>query len=65
MFSSVPMLLTEAAVASILKVSLSTTRRWRRDGTGPAFFHLGATMRYTSAALAEFIDRHTPSAVSA
>jgi hypothetical protein len=40
-------------------------RRWRRDGAGPAFFRLDATIRYTPEALAEFIDCHTASAVSA
>ena len=65
MFSDLPKLLTEAAAAKVLSVSLSTMRRWRRDGTGPTFFRLDATIRYTSTALAEFIDRHTASAVSA
>ena len=64
MFSDLPKLLTEAAAAKILNVSLSTMRRWRRDGAGPAFFRLDATIRYTPEALAEFITAHTLSGVS-
>jgi hypothetical protein len=64
-FSELPKLLNEAAAAKNLCVSLSTMRRWRREGTGPAFFRLDATIRYTPEALEQFIAQHTASAVSA
>jgi hypothetical protein len=39
--------------------------RWRREGTGPAFFRLDATSRYTPEALEQFIAHDTASTVSA
>jgi excisionase family DNA binding protein len=39
-------LLTEAELAEYLKLSLSTVRRMRYGGTGPAVVWLGARPRY-------------------
>jgi excisionase family DNA binding protein len=38
--------LTEAEVAELLKVSVGTLRRWRREGTGPPALRLGRGVRY-------------------
>jgi excisionase family DNA binding protein len=38
--------LTEAEVAELLKVSVGTLRRWRREGTGPPSLRLGRGVRY-------------------
>jgi hypothetical protein len=35
---------------------MSTLRRWRYSGDGPEYIKLGAAVRYSLAALAEFID---------
>ena len=51
--------LSEKEAAAYLSVSLSTIRRWRRRGTGPAFFHFGGVLRYSHTALTEFIVKYT------
>jgi excisionase family DNA binding protein len=50
---------TEAEAADLLSISLSTLRRWRRSGTGPAWFRVGSILRYNQTALDEFIRTHT------
>ena len=50
---------SEKEAAAILDVSLSTIRRWRKNGSGPAFFRFGGVLRYSRAALDEFVDNHT------
>jgi excisionase family DNA binding protein len=41
--------LTESEVAELLKVSVGTLRRWRREGTGPPWLRLGRGVRYLRA----------------
>ncbi len=50
-------LMNEHEAASYLNVSVSTLRRWRadRNGRGPDFLKLGASVRYELAALLEYI----------
>ena len=38
--------LTEAEVAELLKVSVSTVRRWRTEGIGPPVLWAGGRPRY-------------------
>jgi hypothetical protein len=52
-------LLTEGQSAQRLGVSLSTLRRWRKNGVGPKFFLLGGILRYRIVDLDEFVARHT------
>jgi excisionase family DNA binding protein len=51
--------LSEKEVATYLNVSLSTIRRWRRNASGPAFFRFGGVLRYSQAAVDEFIANRT------
>jgi excisionase family DNA binding protein len=44
-------LLTEQDVAGMLEVSLSTLRRWQREGTGPPCVEIGRQVRYRRAAV--------------
>lgn len=44
-------LLTEQDVAGVLGVSLSTLRRWQREGTGPPCVEIGRQVRYRRAAV--------------
>jgi excisionase family DNA binding protein len=44
-------LLTEQDVAGVLEVSLSTLRRWQREGTGPPCLAIGRQVRYRRAAV--------------
>lgn len=50
-------LMTEAEAASLLRVSLTTIRRWRREGRGPAYRKLGGgrAVRYRPDDIADFI----------
>jgi predicted site-specific integrase-resolvase len=48
-------LLTENEAAGILRVSLSSVRRWRREGCGPTYRKVGRTVRYRSGDLTDFI----------
>ena len=58
-----PSFLSEKEAAAYLRVSLSTLRRWRRSVTGPAFFRFGDVLRYARAALDEFIEKNTHTAL--
>jgi len=49
---------TEAQAATLLRHSLSTLRRWRREGTGPIFFRFGRIIRYRLEDLQKFIETH-------
>jgi predicted DNA-binding transcriptional regulator AlpA len=51
--------LTEDQAAAFLCVSLSTLRRWRRNGTGPKYFRLGNIIRYGKAEVLRFIAEHS------
>jgi predicted site-specific integrase-resolvase len=48
-------LVTEGEAASILRVSLTSLRRWRRQGSGPVYRKLGRTVRYRPEDLADFV----------
>ena len=48
-------LITENEAAGILRVSLTSLRRWRRQGSGPVFRKLGRTVRYRPNDLSDFV----------
>jgi excisionase family DNA binding protein len=48
-------LITEGEAAGILRVSLTSLRRWRREGRGPVYRKLGRSVRYRPDDLADFI----------
>jgi excisionase family DNA binding protein len=48
-------LITEGEAAGILRVSLTSLRRWRREGSGPAYRKLGRSVRYRQEDLADFV----------
>ena len=48
-------LVTEGEAASLLRVSLTSVRRWRREGRGPVYRKLGRSVRYRPGDLADFI----------
>jgi len=48
-------LVTEGEAASILRVSLTSLRRWRRQGSGPVYRKLNRTVRYRPEDLADFV----------
>jgi hypothetical protein len=48
-------LLNEIEASNILRVSLSSLRRWRRQGSGPMFRKFGRTVRYRPADLSDFV----------
>jgi predicted DNA-binding transcriptional regulator AlpA len=50
---------TEDQAAAFLCVSLSTLRRWRRNGTGPKCFRLGNIIRYGKAEVLRFVAEHS------
>jgi len=49
-------LITEGEAAAMLRVSLTSLRRWRRNGCSPVFRKIGRTVRYRPADLAEFVS---------
>ncbi len=53
---STPTLVNETEAASILKLKVTTLRRWRWAGKGPRFLKIGAAVRYDSADLTTFIE---------
>jgi Helix-turn-helix domain len=48
-------LITEGEAAAMLRVSLTSLRRWRANGCGPVFRKMGKSVRYRPADLAEFV----------
>jgi len=48
-------LITEGEAASMLRVSLTSLRRWRREGRGPVYRKLGRAVRYRPDDLADFV----------
>jgi hypothetical protein len=48
-------LITEGEAARILRVSVASLRRWRRQGAGPVYRKLGKTVRYRPDDLADFV----------
>jgi hypothetical protein len=52
------------AAAAFLSCSAWTLAEWRCKGTGPRFVKLGNRVRYTPAALAEFIEANSGASTS-
>jgi excisionase family DNA binding protein len=48
-------LITEGEAAGMLRVSLTSLRRWRREGRGPVYRKLGRSVRYRPDDLTDFI----------
>jgi excisionase family DNA binding protein len=48
-------LLTEGEAATLLRVSLTSVRRWRREGRGPVYRKIGRSVRYRRDDLADFV----------
>jgi predicted site-specific integrase-resolvase len=48
-------LVTEVEAADILRVSLTSIRRWRRQGRGPVYRKLNRAVRYRPDDLKDFI----------
>jgi len=53
--STTEALVTEGEAASLLRVSLTSVRRWRREGRGPVYRKMGRSVRYRQDDLADFI----------
>lgn len=49
-------LLTLEEVAAILKVPVTTLRKWRTAGTGPRGFRVGKYVRFRRSAVEQFIQ---------
>ena len=49
-------LLTEREASDMLKVDITTMRRWRRDGRGPAHIRIGRLVRYRPEAVERFLS---------
>ncbi len=63
-FPAVVKLVNEHEAADILGLKVSTLRRWRWAGRGPAYRKIGAAVRYHPADLSAFADaarRHSTS----
>ena len=51
------LVLTEAEAARQLRVSVTGLRKWRRDGTGPAYVRLGGRLiRYRQTDIAQWLE---------
>jgi hypothetical protein len=48
-------LITEGEAASMLRVSVTSLRRWRRQGCGPVYRKMGRTVRYRAGDLLDFV----------
>jgi hypothetical protein len=46
----------EDHVAAVLNVGKSTVSKMRLTGTGPAYVKMGALVRYTDEAIAEYVE---------
>lgn len=57
-------LLDPKAAAAFLSCSDWTLAEWRCKGTGPRYVKLGNRVRYTPAALADWIEAHTVASTS-
>jgi len=54
-----PTFLTEAQVAERLAISPRTLQMWRVKGGGPVFTKVGAAVRYSPEAVADWLARQT------
>lgn len=52
-------LIGEIEAARLLGVRVSTLRKWRIEGRGPRFVHVGRAVRYDPAELDDYIQRQT------
>jgi predicted DNA-binding transcriptional regulator AlpA len=57
--SSIPQLLRPTEAGRRLGVHPQTMANWRAEGRGPKWVKLGAAVRYSVAALEEFIEANT------
>lgn len=57
-------LLGPREAAAFLRCSEWTLAEWRCKGTGPRFCKLGNRVRYSPAALAEWVEAHTAASTS-
>ncbi len=62
---STPALVNETEAASILKLKVTTLRRWRWAGKGPRFVKIGAAVRYDLADLTATIEAGRRNSTSA
>lgn len=53
------MLLDDAEVAKILKISKGTLPVWRNKGKGPEYIKIGSNVRYRMSDIRRFIDNQT------
>jgi excisionase family DNA binding protein len=49
-------LLTLQEVAGVLKVPVTTLRKWRTSGTGPTGFRVGKYVRFRRSAVEQFVS---------
>jgi excisionase family DNA binding protein len=52
-------LLTSLEVAQILRVSVATIKRWRREKTGPTHIVVGGLIRYRRADVNAYLRENT------
>ncbi len=52
-------LLTETEAARVLRLAVTTLRRWRYSGRGPVWHKIGHLVRYDAAELREYIAHNT------
>jgi hypothetical protein len=57
-------LLTVDEAAAILRCSVHSLNKWRLTGQGPKFIYVGRRVRYSRAALADFIATSTRNSTS-
>ena len=53
--STTEALVTEGEAANLLRVSIMSVRRWRREGRGPVYRKMGRSVRYRRDDLADFV----------
>lgn len=58
-------LLTEAATAEYLSVSIRTVQAWRLRGGGPLYVKLGKSVRYRPADLEQWVEQNLTANTSA
>lgn len=51
-------LLTQQETAALLKVSVSTLKRWRTVGTGPRYLRVGRAVRYRRSDVEAWLRSH-------
>ncbi|SFL23902.1 DNA binding domain-containing protein, excisionase family [Pseudovibrio ascidiaceicola] len=57
-------LITEAAAADYLGISIRTIQAWRMRGGGPIFVKLGKSVRYRPSDIQAWIEAHLASSTS-